>query len=118
APVSAAPSPPGRAALAGTPVREPAAAPAEIERALKLGFRGGCIPSTAPGGRPYHDPFYDPVWALAQEAGFPLSMHIFTGANDGITGLQGIDAITSYASAASPIQITVSDLICQGVAHR
>ena len=27
-------------------------------------------------------------------------------------------AITSYASAASTIQITVSDLICQGVAHR
>jgi predicted TIM-barrel fold metal-dependent hydrolase len=104
--------------LALIPVQEPSAAPVELERALKLGFRGGCIPSTAPGGRPYHDPAYDPVWALAQEAGFPLSMHIFTGANEGTTGLQGIDAITSYASSAATIQITVSDLICQGVAHR
>src|SRR5439155_20055550 len=60
--------------LALIPMQEPAAAPAVIERALKLGFRGGCIPSTAPGGRPYHDAAYDPVWAVAQEAGFPLSM--------------------------------------------
>jgi predicted TIM-barrel fold metal-dependent hydrolase len=104
--------------LALIPMQEPAAAPGELERALKLGFRGACIPSTAPGGRPYHDAAYDPVWALAQEAGIPLSMHIFTGANEGSTGLQNIDAITSYASSATTIQITVSDLICQGVAHR
>ena len=29
-----------------------------------------------------------------------------------------MNAITSYASAATTIQITVADLICQGVAHR
>lgn len=104
--------------LALIPMQDPAAATVELERAVKLGFRGGCIPSTAPGGRPYHDPAYDGVWARAQEASFPLSMHIFTGANEGITGLRDLDAITSYASAATIIQITVTDLICQGVAHR
>jgi predicted TIM-barrel fold metal-dependent hydrolase len=113
----------GRAAdrligLALIPMQEPAAARAELERALKLGFRGGCIPSSAPGGRPYHDPAYDPIWSLAQEAHFPLSMHIFTGAHEAVTGMSGLDAITSYASAATVIQITISDLICQGVAHR
>lgn len=104
--------------LALLPMQEPAAAEAELERALKLGFRGGCIPCTAPGGRPYFDPVYDRVWALAQEARFPLSMHIFTGAHEGISGLRDLNAITSYASAATTIQITVADLICQGVAHR
>jgi predicted TIM-barrel fold metal-dependent hydrolase len=104
--------------LALIPMHDPTAASEELERALRLGFRGGCIPSTALGGRPYHDTAYDGVWARAQEAGFPLSMHIFTGAHEGVTGLQDLDAITSYASAATVIQITVSDLICQGVAHR
>ena len=41
-----------------------------------------------------------------------------TGASEGVSGVGGLDAITSYASAATTIQITVSDLICQGVAHR
>jgi len=110
---------PGRLlGMALLPMQEPASAAAELERALKLGFKGGCIPSSAPGGRPYHDPAYDRIWALAQEAGFPLSMHIFTGAHEGVTGLAGLDAITSYASSDTVIQITIVDLICQGVAHR
>jgi predicted TIM-barrel fold metal-dependent hydrolase len=104
--------------LALIPMQDPSAASSELERALRLGFRGACIPSTAPGGRPYHDAVYDAVWACAEEAACPLSMHIFTGAHEGITGLQDLDAITSYASAATVIQITVTDLICQGVAHR
>ncbi len=104
--------------LALIPMQDPAAARVELERASKRGFRGGCIPCTAPGGRPYHDSSYDSVWAAAQEARFPLAMHIFTGANEGVSGLRDLDAITSYASAATVIQITVSDLICQGVAHR
>jgi hypothetical protein len=104
--------------LALIPLQDPGAAAAELGRALQLGFRGGCIPCTAPGGRPYHDPVYDAVWARAQEARFPLSMHIFTGAHDGVSGIRDLDPITSYASAATVIQITVSDLICQGVAHR
>lgn len=105
-------------ALALLPMQDPEAAAAELERCVKLGFRGACIPCSAPGGRPYHDRAYDRVWALAQEANTPLGMHIFTGANKGVTGMSGVDDITAYASAATIIQFTVSDLICQGVAHR
>jgi predicted TIM-barrel fold metal-dependent hydrolase len=104
--------------LALLPMHEPDEAEAELNRALKLGFRGGCIPCTAPNGRPYFDPAYDRIWALAQEARFPLSMHIFTGAHEGVSGMRDLNAITAYASSAMTIQITVSDLICQGVAHR
>ena len=104
--------------LALLPMQDPESAAVELDRVVKLGFRGGCIPCTAPGGRPYHDTAYDPVWARAEEAGFPLSMHIFTGAHGGASGLSGLDPITSYASAATIIQFTFTDLICQGVAHR
>ncbi len=112
------PSPDRLLGLALLPMQDPAAAAAELDRAIKLGLRGVCIPCSAPGGRPYHDPAYDRVWALAQEARIPIGMHIFTGAHEGVTGMKGVDNITSYASAATIIQFTVTDLICQGVAHR
>src|SRR5947209_2273305 len=69
--------------LALLPMQDPLAARAELDRAVKLGYRGACIPCTAPGGRPYSDRSYDPVWALAEEAGIPLGLHIFTGAHEG-----------------------------------
>jgi predicted TIM-barrel fold metal-dependent hydrolase len=104
--------------LALLPMQDPDAAVLELDRALKLGFRGGCIPCTPLGGVPYHDHAYDRIWALAQEAHFPLSLHIFTGAHAGKTGLESADPITAYASAPVIVQITLTDLICQGVAHR
>ena len=104
--------------LALIPAQDPEAGAAELERAIKLGFRGVCLPSTAPRDRPYHDPAYDRIWALAQEARLPVNFHIFTGAEQGPNDLQAAGPVTSYASAATLIQITASDLICQGVAHR
>ncbi|MEK7215399.1 MAG: amidohydrolase family protein, partial [Chloroflexota bacterium] len=104
--------------LALLPMQDPPAAAAELERTIRMGFRGACIPCTPPGGRPYHDRAYDPVWAIAQEARIPLGMHIITGAHEGVNGMRGGDNITSYGSAATIIQFTVTDLICQGVAHR
>ena len=113
----------GRAAdrmmgLALLPMSDPAAAAVELERAIKLGYKGICIPCTAPAGRPYYDPAFDGVWSLAQEAGLPVGLHIFTGSAEGISGLAGVNSITSYASSAVQIQITLADLICGGVAHR
>ncbi|MSQ10668.1 MAG: amidohydrolase [Dehalococcoidia bacterium] len=104
--------------LALLPMTDPQAALTELERALKLGYRGGCIPCTAPSGVPYYDPVYNPIWARAEEAGFPLGLHIFTASRFGIGGITGGDAISGYASSATQIQISLSDLICGGVAHR
>jgi predicted TIM-barrel fold metal-dependent hydrolase len=104
--------------LALIPAHDPKAGAAELERTLKLGFRGICLPCTAPKDRPYHDHAYDPIWALAQEAGVPVNFHIFTGAEQGPNDLQAAGPVASYASAATLIQITATDLICQGVAHR
>ncbi len=50
----------------------------EFERAVKKGYRGVCIPCTAPEERPYSDPVYDRFWAAAQDLGMPLSLHIGT----------------------------------------
>ncbi len=103
--------------LALLPMQDPDAALAELQRALRMGYRGGCIPCTSPADRPYHDRSFDPVWGLAQEAGFSLSMHSFTGAQQGTTLAQA-GPIAGYASAPVLIQITAAELICYGVAHR
>jgi predicted TIM-barrel fold metal-dependent hydrolase len=104
--------------LALIPAQDPAAGAAELERVLRLGFRGVCLPCAAPKDRRYHDPAYDRIWARAQEAGVPINFHIFTGAEQGPSDLQAAGPVASYASAATVIQLTATDLICQGVAHR
>jgi predicted TIM-barrel fold metal-dependent hydrolase len=105
------------------PMHDPAVALAELQKALDRGFRTACIPCKAPADRPYRDVGYEPVWALAEDAGIPLAMHIGTNSfaprtlrAEGVTA--AIDPVGRYAGAASVIQTTVSELICQGVAAR
>jgi predicted TIM-barrel fold metal-dependent hydrolase len=106
--------------LALIPLHDPAAGAKEIERALRMGFRGGCIPCTAPVQRPYRDPAYERVWAAAEEADFPLSMHAGTNGprRRPIGANPGFDYLIAYAGAAVSIQQTLAELLCQGVAHR
>ena len=104
--------------LALIPMQDPEAAAIEMGRAIKMGYRGACIPCAAPERHRYHDPVYDPVWSQAQDAGIPLSLHIFTEAAGALTGLEEADLIAAYASAPTVIQFTLTDLICHGVAHR
>jgi predicted TIM-barrel fold metal-dependent hydrolase len=49
------------------------AAIAELDRCLAKGARAGFIPGFPV--RPYHDPYYDPLYTRAAEAGVPLTFH-------------------------------------------
>ena len=90
----------------------------EFERAVKKGYKGVCIPCTAPEDRPYSDPSYDRFWSIAQDAGTPVCMHIFTGASAGMGLPVSWGPIQSYALALAAGAITIGTLICSGVAHR
>ena len=46
---------------------------AELERCLGKGARAGFIPGFPV--RPYHDPYYDALYARAADAGIPLTFH-------------------------------------------
>lgn len=46
---------------------------AELERSVAKGARGAFIPGLPE--RPYHHPYYEPLWAAAQDLGVPLSFH-------------------------------------------
>jgi predicted TIM-barrel fold metal-dependent hydrolase len=48
----------------------------ETKRARESGLRGGVlIPQLETGLPGYHDPYYDPVWALAADLDLPVSVH-------------------------------------------
>lgn len=105
------------------PLHDPAAGLDELQRAVDQGAKTACIPCRAPADRPYRDAAYEPIWSLAEEAGIPLAMHIGTNCyappTPKVAGLSSFsDPVGGYAGAASVIQRTVSELICQGVAAR
>ena len=107
--------------LAAIPIQDPDAAVTELERVIKLGFRGGCIPCTAPPEAPYRDMIYDKVWSVAAEARFPLSMHVGTNAytppqyraNPALR-----DGVGDYAQTQIAVQRSLIDFIVHGVATR
>jgi predicted TIM-barrel fold metal-dependent hydrolase len=90
---------------------------AELERAAKMGHRGGCIPCVPPADRPYSDRSYDRFWAKAVELKMPLQMHIFTTATTN-HGLPNWGPITNYALAHAGLAAVISDIICGGVCAR
>ena len=48
----------------------------EVRRAHAEGLRGGILVPALEAGLPgYHDPWYDPLWAVAAERGLPVAIH-------------------------------------------
>ena len=107
--------------LAAIPIQDPEEAVKELHRVVKMGFKGGCIPCTSPPEHPYHDDIYDPVWAAAEEARFPLSMHVGTNAYTPREFRQNRalrDPIGDYAQSQISIQRSLVELIVHGVATK
>jgi predicted TIM-barrel fold metal-dependent hydrolase len=89
----------------------------ELERAAKLGHRGGCIPCVPPEDRPYSDPAYEKFWNKAEELNMPLLMHVFTTAATN-HGLPNWGPIMNYALAPAGMAEVMGDIICGGVCAR
>ena len=62
--------------IAHVPLYDPQLALTELQRCLKLGFKGMFMaPERVMGKRPSH-PDFDPLWATLQEANLPVCMHL------------------------------------------
>jgi predicted TIM-barrel fold metal-dependent hydrolase len=62
------------------PIDDPAWAVTEAKRLIALGLRGIMVPvQPIEGAPPYRSAVYDPFWAVVEEAGLPLTLHIVTG---------------------------------------
>ena len=103
--------------LAALPVQQPELAVAELERVIKLGFKGIVIPSNAPRGRRYSDEDYDPMWAMAEEAGLPVAFHVacMSHAPDWLKASKDRDPIVQYAGSPGLIHDTMIELMVRGV---
>ena len=106
--------------LAALPVQDPQAATEELDRVLGMGFRGGCIPCTSPPERPYFDTIYESIWSRAEEAGFPLSLHVGTNAYVPPEQRSRMrpDPVADYAAAQASVQRTIVEFMCRGVCER
>ena len=107
--------------LAAIPIQDPDAAVDELNRVIELGFRGGCIPCTSPAEKPYFDEVYEPIWSLAEEAGFPLSMHVGCNAylpREYRNTKRRVDGIAAYAATQNTVQSTIVEFMCRGVCER
>jgi predicted TIM-barrel fold metal-dependent hydrolase len=106
--------------LAALPVQRPDVAVAELERIIDLGFKGIVVPSNAPRGRRYCDEDYDPMWALAEEAGIPVAFHVacMSHVPDWMKAMKGRDPIAEYAGTAMLVHDTLVELMVRGVCAR
>ena len=107
--------------LAAIPVQDPESAVSELKRVIDLGFVGGCIPCTSPVEHPYFDECYEPIWSLAEEANFPLSMHVGCASflpQEYRSKARRSDPIAAYAASQHTVQGTIVELMCRGVCER
>ncbi len=113
------------------PLMDRARAVEVAREAIALGCRGLMIPSRAPRGHSPSHVDFDPLWALAQEAGLPILFHVGGElkmdpayiANGGPQVLDfhgGAENFTSVSFMAIPIAIwqTLSVLVIDGVFDR
>jgi predicted TIM-barrel fold metal-dependent hydrolase len=49
---------------------------AELRRAADLGAKGLYLNPVPMNGIPYGDPIYDPLWAVCQQRGLPVALHV------------------------------------------
>ena len=96
----------------------------EIKRVIKLGFRAINIPPKPVFGPHlrehlnYNMPEYDPMWAVIEEAGLPVTTHVGSGMDPRIARGPG-GAIVNYAvHALVPASEPVANLCASGVFDR
>jgi predicted TIM-barrel fold metal-dependent hydrolase len=102
--------------IAMIPLHDVASGVAELERARRLGLRGGLIWLAAPDDRPYLDAAYEPFWSAAAEARMPLSLHLGTAAAP-LAGTANLMPV-QYMLTNLGIQKSLAQMIFGGVLER
>ncbi len=97
---------------------------AETERCAALGFRGLSLPCKPVWGAPDHTqlnynlPEFDPLWAVIQETGLPMTFHVSTG-RDPRTARGNGGAVINYAvHSLAPTMEPLANLCASGVPAR
>jgi predicted TIM-barrel fold metal-dependent hydrolase len=88
----------------------------EVERVAKMGYRTVFLPVQVQE-QPYNLPLYDPLWAVIQDTGMPISFHVGTG-KDPRTATGNGGATINYvwhalATAIEPVVQLCASGICE-----
>jgi predicted TIM-barrel fold metal-dependent hydrolase len=108
--------------IAAMPMQNVDAAVRELKRAhADLGMKGAFVRPNPCKGRALHDPYFDPFWAAAAEAGMPIGLHP-SGAGDLPGAFQGLRLDAPIMGHPSIFfiddYIGFSHLVCGGVLQR
>jgi predicted TIM-barrel fold metal-dependent hydrolase len=88
---------------------------AEVRRVAKKGLVGVMIPGTPEADKGYNTPYYDPLWAAAQELGLPVSLHAVTGKR---TEFDPARFFSTYGTLPHFIAESITDMLFSGVFER
>jgi predicted TIM-barrel fold metal-dependent hydrolase len=97
---------------------------AEVERVAKLGFRALTLPCKPVWGAHdvdhpnYNLPVFDPLWALIQETGLPITFHVSTGRDPRAARGNGGAVINYVSHSLAPTVEPVANLCASGVLER
>ena len=97
---------------------------AEIERCAEIGYRALTLPCKPIwGGHDvdhvnYNLPHFDPLWALVEETGMPITFHVSTGRDPRASRGNGGAVINYVTHSLSPTIEPVANLCASGVLER
>ena len=97
---------------------------AEINRVAKMGFRGLTLPCKPIfGGHDVDDPnynlpMYDPMWAVIEETGLPITFHVSTGRDPRAAKGMGGAVINYVSHSLTPTIEPMANLCASGVLER
>src|SRR5438067_932444 len=98
-----------------------AGAVAETRRAvLELGMKAIFLRPNIYNDKPWHDPFYDPLWAACQELNVPVGFHETTGSRMKAAGTDRFQALGIAHISTHPMEqmLACMDIIMGGVMER
>lgn len=87
----------------------------ELKRVVSLGLKGIMINASSPKDVPYSSRIFDKYWAVAQDVGTPVSLHILTG-KERIK--LGKGRVASNMKIIHEVQDSLTDIIYNGVCER
>ncbi len=85
----------------------------EVERVMKLGFRGIFVSNDPAAERRYDNPMWEPFWTAVEEYGLPVNVHILTG--QATAGQVGQNALIDGVLLMVRSYRTISEMITGGV---
>jgi predicted TIM-barrel fold metal-dependent hydrolase len=97
---------------------------AEVQRVAKLGFRALTLPCKPVWGAHdvdhpnYNLPVFDPLWAVIQDTGLPITFHVSTGRDPRASRGNGGAVINYVSHSLSPTIEPVANLCASGVLER